>query len=64
LAKTTKFICENCHKVFRSVDDGAAMTEFEAEFPGFDVSDVAVVCSECYDELLPKIKEIENAQKC
>lgn len=49
--KSNQYQCENCGGIFEKVrSDEEAQAEAEQEFPG--ETDLAIVCDECYKEIM------------
>ena len=47
--KTAEYKCDECGRVFLAIrPDEEAVKEFEANFPGHDISEAARVCDDCY----------------
>ena len=53
LAEEKTFTCDSCGETFSMIwSDEEASMEFEQRFEGGDISTAAVVCDDCYKEMM------------
>jgi uncharacterized protein (DUF2237 family) len=54
-AKT--FICDQCGGEFPLGDDDVAVAEQKVAFPNLKPEDTAIVCDECYQEIMADVTQ-------
>ncbi len=58
---TKSYQCENCKGVFEEAwTEEESRAEFDQNFRGYDPSDVAKLCDDCYQEFMARYKVMQQ----